>query len=240
MPDSPPAEPAATKLAIPDAAAQNAAKKQVQDIYRKKLSDAKTFLEKRDLAEEFLTLAMETKDDSASRYVLFEEAAKLATQVPDFDIAMRAVEEWGKHFEVDTWALKKDALKDIGAQATLPQNARRFTEAVLPIIDAAEAAEKWDEAPEIHKLATAAAGRSGTVNCGRSCAAAASDSKPCGNSGSWPNWLASDWKPNPTILANAALGKYLCLVRQRWEKGLPYLIKSDEEGHAALKQAAEK
>ena len=188
-----------------------------------------------------MTLAMETKDDSASRYVLFEEAAKLATQAPDFDIAMRTVEEWGKHFEVDTWALKKDALKDIGAQATLPQNVRRFTEAVLPIIDAAEAAEKWDEASDIHKLATAAAARSGDSELRKKLQGRGDRLKAMRKQWELAELARQRLETEPdNPLANAALGKYLCLVRQQWEKGLPYLSKSDEEGHAALNQAAEK
>jgi WD40 repeat protein len=240
MPKSPPAEPAATNLAIPDAAARNAARKQVQDLYRQKLSDAKTFLEKRDLAEELLTLAIETKDDSASRYVLFEEAAELATQAPDFDVAMRAVEEWGKHFEVDIWALKKEALKDIGAEATLPHNARRFAEAVLPIVDAAEAAEKWDEASDIHKLATAAAARSGDGELRTKLRGRGERLEAMQKQGKLAEQARQRLEAEPdNPLANAALGKYLCLVRQQWEKGLPYLCKSDD-GHAALKQAAEK
>jgi len=228
----------ASKPAVPDTAARAAARKQVEDVFAAQIDAATTAQNKSDLAGEFGRLAQETRDDAAARYVLFEDAIKLAIQAADLDLALTSIDGLEEAFEVNGWPLRKNAFKEMAGRFTAPQLAGQYADTAMEVVERAVGAERFDDALDLHKVATAAAARSGAAERRTAVRRRGTEIEILQKQWSLAQLARQRLKTEPeNAKANLALGKYLCLGKQQWTEGLLYLAQGDDE---SLRQAAEK
>ena len=103
---------AAEQRPIPDASELEAARRLVQEKYAPHYT-RKNSKDRARLAREFFSLAEEAGTSDALRFVLFEEARKLAIEGRDAETCRRAIAGLGQSFRVDTLPLEARAAMDL-------------------------------------------------------------------------------------------------------------------------------
>jgi hypothetical protein len=235
QPADPPLD--ADKQSVPAAKDLEAAEKQMRDLFRSDLSKAKKADQKGSLAQKLLREAAKVEDDPASQFVLWREAAELATAAGDAAIMRQAVDEIAATFRVDELGLKAEYLKRMGTAAKTPDAAKGLVRHCMDVADEVVVLDRYDVAGELGDIAVGLANRSRTPALQKEVKA-------------WRERLAlsaAQWDAaeearkkldvDPDdIAANRVLGRYLCFVTRDWKKGLPFLALA---GDAELKKAAE-
>lgn len=112
-PDTP-AEPAVTsdkptaeKRAVPETAAQTAALKDIKTQHQTEYGQAKSDEKRLFLARTLLEQARADQSDAARTYVLFQEAALLASQAGDSSLSAEAVHELTDQFQVSSFVIEE-------------------------------------------------------------------------------------------------------------------------------------
>jgi len=113
---------AAGRTAIPDEEAFKQAGKLVRELFAKQYADL-TPLGRRNLARALLTSAAAETGDIAGRYTLLREAIEAAISMPDLPLALQAIEDIGRHFDIPTVEEKARLIARIGPKLTQPQDA---------------------------------------------------------------------------------------------------------------------
>ena len=153
-PDERPAvQPRAERLAIPEQAQQDEARKLVVDIFGKELSAAKSPTEKIALANKLLRQAAESKNDPPGCYVLMLIARDLAVDANDLDQLLRTMEVLGATFKVAGSEDKLNALTTFSARGLKPATYKTTAEAALRESRVAGEAEDYDAAIKLARLA---------------------------------------------------------------------------------------
>ncbi len=224
-----------SKLPVPDAAAQKAARSTVRELFK---SDyAKTGLgDRKVLVGKLLRQSIETKDDPNARFVLLQEARSLAAEAGDVATALQAVDELSGQFEVDRVALKHLTLATTSLSARDPSTMSAAAERLLQLVDEALAdlnvgvAEK--SASQALNMAKASENMPLTARV---------TAKLKELSG-WKSKIAQvqaakdRLKANPDDGdANLSVGRFTCLTLGKWVSGIPFLAKGSD---AALKTLA--
>ena len=218
------------KQALPDQTAQAKALKLVLDIFGDDLKAAKDPEAKAKLAATFLQQGRESKDDSANRYVLFREARTLASQAGDIVLALLAVDELARDFEVDALEMKSATLGEVADHVASKEAGKALLDLVLPIINEAVEADNYATALSLGKVAETAAKKSKVI------ALVAQVQKRNEEVAAMQKGFArlqnyiDRIKQNPEDgEANLELGKYYAFFKGRWEKALPLLAMGSAE-----------
>jgi serine/threonine-protein kinase len=219
-----PEPPKPTKGPVPDAAKLTAAGKTLRERYkedyaRKTGSDA--------LATARKLLALDAPEDAAQNYARLLDARDFAAAGSDPQLALSAVERLAESFVVDALLLKTDGL--------VACNARTTTDGVTAIATAAFAhfddcvqADRYDLALRLVKKAKEVSDP--LKNDEMKAAAAARDkqvtllNKEFQSVAAYARTLGE--KPDD-VPANAQMGRFYCLVKEDWGRGLPLLAKGD-------------
>lgn len=194
--------------------------------------------EKRALVEKLIRLAAETGDDLAARYVMLRDARDIAIDLNDPLLAVQAINELAKEYELDGPVQTLEALEKIIASSPNATALKGVADSAGPAADDLSAADSFDEAVQFAQLAVNAArkGRLGPVATEEAdyrltWAKKARDLfaaiRPAVDK------LRTD--PNDPE-ANSIVGKYRCFVQGRWDDGLKHLALSTS---AALREVAE-
>lgn len=227
-PDSAPSPPSA-RLPIPGAEALAAADELVREVYAREIARADDSAKRKALAQLYYDEARETDDDPAGCYVLLREARELAKGVGDAKLAVAAVDETARRFEIDGQALQQETLRALADAARTPSAAREVAHVALDLMDAAADAERFSAAMDYARAAYAAAkkARDGalvndTLDRGKAVQARQQEYEQIAAARAT---LAA--QPDDPA-ANLAVGRYLCLAQGDWEHGLPLLVKGGE------------
>lgn len=231
------------RLPVPDKATQDRERTRLREAYRARLAQAKNPADKGILAGELLREAKETQDQPAARFALLALARDLSLAAGEPARFREATEEISREFEVDLLAEQTRALVE-ASEEKLPA-AVRSALAHLAIELALEAvlADSFDAADQL-------------ARAGRQYA-----NMPLGIKGRDPNAIRQaaelseriPWykeqreaalQAEKTLAQNPAdakasqvLGVYYALLKERWEQGLPLLLKSDDATLRALAEA---
>ncbi len=223
------------KAFIPDQDKQRDAERTIKDVFK---SDYAKRLpgERQALAQKLLQQSIDTKFDPVSKYVLLKESITVAAQAGDIDLAMLSADELDKNYAVDSIAIKMDALaKATGVATTVAANKALIAQ-YASLRDSALALDNYDLASRLGAFAE---------NSARKCQDPAlvsqtqirnkevRESQEEFDKVKRAMQVLKDKPDNPE--SNLAAGRYLCLTKGDWEKGLPLLIKSSD---ATLKSIA--
>jgi hypothetical protein len=137
---------------VPAADARAAAEKSVTQEFAVTLRGARSPEQKAYLVEQLLEAAA-ASDDAARQYALLCEAGARAAIAGDAPRALAAIDELGRWFEVDTLALKTQALSKTRTAGQTPEESAQVAEAALSLLD------QVNDRPELARtLAATAAG----------------------------------------------------------------------------------
>ena len=238
---APPETTAAGNRAIPPSDdARATARKLVHEVFAENFGKSKAPSEKAALADTLLAQAGKSQD-LAERFVLVDEARKLATSAGEVDRTLAAVREQATHFEIDTWATMAASIDELSKSITVNTARKRLAEAVLEQVDAAIAEDNYDQAKRMLATALAISKKAGDVTLTRQVTIRGREVVERGRSFETIRKATDTLKGSPDDPeANLALGIHLCFARQDWSQGLTHLAKGSDATLAdAARQEAE-
>jgi uncharacterized protein (TIGR03067 family) len=235
---SPLAAQEAKKTKPPSAKEVAEATKLVKDLYKQDYAEAQDNAAARvKLAATLLKQAKDTKDEAAARFVLLREARDLAAQGGDLTLANEAIEETNAHFAVNLAELKAAAIL-AAAPVVSADKGKAVVELTLEVLSEVLQQDNLDTAHKLLKAATELANRSKSLGLLTRIEKRRAEVQAVEKALAQVKEYAEALKKNPEdAKANLEMGKYLCLLRGNWDKGLPLLAKgSDEELKALAKK----
>jgi hypothetical protein len=239
------AEPDATasakRVAVPSEATRTAALKDVRSLYSEDYSH-RGAPERKALAVTLLKKGTETHDDPAVSYELLSEARDIAASVADMEVAMKAVADLARQFQIspsDVAQMKVSAFKAgrMAAAAVAPADAIGLAEAALSAVEGLVEADDFASAATLAEVAMQVAeGHDNSIyDVARATLKDVQSRKV-----EYENMVKAN-----TILASnpndkAALsisGRYACLITDNWVGGLPMLLKGSDQNLANAAKA---
>jgi formylglycine-generating enzyme required for sulfatase activity len=227
-----PAGPAAKRSAVPDAAKLRETEAAVRKTFN--IDQAKTAKDKAALARTLLQAATSSGAKDAELYVLLRTAKDLAAQGLDVKTALEAIDARADAFDADAKSEKVDLFVKTTAKGT---EASVWGGAALELAKEMSDADDYDSAI---KLATRAETLSRTTtdkwlhDLAKEREKELTDWKRLAD-GLKPHYKTLETKPDDAT-ASSAVGKFVCLAKGEWTRGLPMLAKGSD---AALKGLAE-
>jgi len=230
-------EPAVPKLLlpVPDEAAQGRAAKLIAEIYKPAYDSDKTPQQKDALAKKLLQDGKETSGDPAGRFVLLRTAREVAAKAADWKTAFEAADELGRDYEVDVLDMKTSILTTVAANSQHPFQFKALLDVIGVVLDDAVVSKRFDLSQRLADLGASTVKNSlgpvvTTVPEKRQAvtetvAAAYADGAIA---------FATLQKNPEDPQANSTAGKLLCIVRNRWDLGLPMLTLGSDEQLKAL------
>jgi len=221
------------KLPMPDQASLARQERTIKELFKSDF--AKKFpSEILQLANNLVSQAQETKDDPASRYVLYREASYLAARAGEFAGALAVLDELGREFDTDIAPLKIAALKmalEKGPSGNSgPFNNRYFSEAALFVFPDAIASSDPQTANELLSLAETAAKAAANEQLMERIKARRADlTEVLKQFEDFQGGQAKLVMKADDPSASLAVGRYLCFIKGDWKQGLPLLKQGNDE-----------
>jgi hypothetical protein len=224
--------------AIPAADDRKAAHQRIKSVYRKDFDAATSIEKKLTLARKLLGEAIETRDDSASQYVLLDLAKDLSINCGSSTLACQIIRELSTRFAVDGVHAKVDALQKLAKMAvrTAAANQELLNNA-FAAIDEAVAADRLDLAARLAQFAVASAKKTKDRELSKRANQRGKQIQEQQKSFELAAKAAKtlqDQSDNPE--ANLRVGSYLCFVKGDWNRGLPLLVKGSDPSLHELAQ----
>jgi len=235
--DTKPSETSAdTRGPVPDAAAQQKALAQLKDVLKDEYAKAVTAEGSLTLARHLGKLAGDEKDDVVARYVMAMQGLELAIRGGDVQLASAFVGGLTTNYQIDGWELKSKTLTQLSHTVKTGEGRVQIARASLELAEQALAEDRGDAALE---LAAAGATIAGALadqplrDQVRDLRERARKLKLLSDEAKAARAKLATAPDDPD--ANLVLGRYLCLRRNNWTEGLPYLLKGNDP---ALKELA--
>ena len=105
----------AKKAPVPDAKAQAAATASSKTPTASELSTAKSSEQRIALAEKFLQLAEVDEKNPSAQFVLLQHVIDLSTQGRNCQLAMQAIDDLDRSFEIDLFGIKAELIRKCGS-----------------------------------------------------------------------------------------------------------------------------
>jgi WD domain, G-beta repeat len=236
VPASRSVQPDKDKLAEPDAAALAKAQKTLNKMFKDDLAKAKTEpAAARELADVLLREARQTSEDPPLRFAALVLARDLAAQAGDTTLALAAIDELSKHYVFEALVMKAKMLILAADKVASKEDHHGITETALGFLEEALANDNYKIAEELVKAAEDSASKSKNLQLVARVEKRVQEvdqaKKEFGRMQKFVDILA---KTPDDPAANAEMGKYFCLVKGNWERGLPMLVKGGEKGYLDL------
>ncbi len=218
------------KLPPPGEAAQAKARAAVKRIFQDSYAEAqKSDAARRVLALKVFNESRATREDPVLRYIGYLEARDLAASAGDLRLAFSAIDELNKLYVIDAAAMRIDMLQGAAKNVQGEFPLRQLTEVTLRFVSEAVAADRFDAAQKLLRIAEEAAIRSKSLPLlGRVKKRAEQvEAMRTGYQNVQPALVALKKNPDNAD-ANQTAGRYFCLTRGSWEKGLPLLARGKD------------
>jgi hypothetical protein len=211
-------------IPVPANATQDAFIATVREAYAADLKAAKAPDDRIKLAKKLLTLASESKDDPASQFVLLKDARDLATLAIDIEKAFEAVDQIAERYDVNAIEWKVKVLQDASNAVRPRESNRSIASQGMELVQQAIAGDDFDRAETAAKLAIAAANRVPDAMLIKEAAAVVKEIPTLRTAYRQIQPALQVLVDNPADPSAAVIvGKYYCLVKGDWPKGLPLL-----------------
>lgn len=226
--------PAPARVSVPDKPALAAAEKLIRDLFKVEFASKKP-ADRAEFSKKLLAQALESGNDPAAQYVLFDQSLTIAVSLGEVETALRASEQMARRFKVDGLAQQDTLLTDLSRTVRTSEGAQALLTIATTLMNRAVDADDYDSARKMATLAMTVARKSQN-------AAATSQlqtrvrqidqlKKDYDVVKGAIATLATD--PNDAA-ANLAMGKFLALSKEDLEGALPYLAKGSEATLASL------
>lgn len=177
------------------------------------------------LAEKLLAMGREVKDDLLTQYVLLREARDLAAAAGASETSLKAIEELGEKFDIDSFDMKMEALEKIARLVRDANTAGVVARAYFVLVVEAVKADKYDHATTALNKASSAAKVAKDAFLSSRAQELRDDLQ----------LLKRDYElvkaalEKPGAVKSEAVGRYLCFVKDDWATGLPMLASEAKE-----------
>ncbi|NQT14359.1 MAG: WD40 repeat domain-containing protein [Planctomycetes bacterium] len=209
---------------MPDTEVQARAQELIRDIYGKKYDAAKNSKQKTDLAKKLLDQAAESKGDPGSHFVLLRVAKDVAVLAADAETALDAVNHIVATYDVDAMEMRLACAKRLASEAKLSSQHAALAAQVYALVDIAVAEDNFDAASQLGEMARAAAQKARSYPLLKQIAARMQKLDEVRQAHAEYQKAVARLEESPTDPeANLAAGRYLCLSRSDWERGIPML-----------------
>lgn len=209
----------------PARAAQKAAEKLIREVFKEEYSK-RAPEEMVALAKALLKEGLEPTEDTTTRYVLLREAREIAAKAGDVKTAFRAIDEIGTLFKIDALKMKSSTLSQAAKKAKTPAELRSLASHYLSLAEDAGDADDYKTASKAAvsaaKLAKRLTDKSLIAKASARAKHFAGLKKPYEKVKSAKRTLAK--KPDDEA-ANRTVGRFLCLRKGDWDRGLAFLSK---------------
>jgi hypothetical protein len=223
------------KLPVPTDDALAEALKLAKEVYGDEYRDAKTDAEKTTLARALIDKARESQEDPAGRFVLLRLARDIAAQAGDAETSLDAADELARAFQIDTLPMQVETLKKVSRVVSLPKHCSVVAERAAILLDSVLREDDFDQAATIGDLALAAARKSGKPEAIKEVANRNREIDDIRKTYMAIKDMRARLEEKPTDPeANLAVGRYACLLKGDWEKGIPMLALGSDEKLKAL------
>ena len=215
----------AGRATVPDEIALKQARGMVHELLKEEFADA-TPQGRNALARKLLSLGLATSDDPTGRYDLLREARDAAIVVGDLDTALHAAGELGRLYQLDPLELKGDVIVQLAPRLPELRDPALLAAHGLLVVEAmARRGMFVGAAPLISVVRqTAAASRNSSFSAAVRARLAATELKLAEFDRAKEAFDKLKIDPNDAD-ANLAAGRFHCLVRDDFPKGLPLLAK---------------
>jgi WD40 repeat protein len=232
-------QPPAGQAPVLGDAARARAEALVRKLYAEEFEETKkTAAAAQALAATLLRESKATKDDPALRFAGLSEARDLAARAGDAATCLEAVDELVKHYAVKGLGMKSRGLATAARNATGKEAGLAVVEAALGLIDDALYEDDYAAAATLIEAAETAAARLKNLalygRVDRRAQEVEAARREFERLKTFADRLAKDAQDAE---ANYQLGRYSCLIKGNWERGLPLLAKG---GHADWQALARK
>ena len=223
-------QPPATQAPVPNDAAQARAEALVRKLYTAEFAEAKkTTAAAQALAATLLRESKATKDDPALRFAGLSQARDLAARAGDAAVCLEAVDELVKHYPVKGLGMKSRSLATAARNAPNKEANLAVVEAALGLIDDALYEDDFAVAATLIEAAETAAARLKSLalygRVDRRAQEVEAARREHERMKTFADRLAKD---AADAEANYQLGRYSCLIKGNWERGLPLLAKGNQ------------
>jgi hypothetical protein len=216
------------RVPVPDPVVQQFALRVLREAHEDEYQQAVTGEEKRKIAEKLLELARSLEADPAGRFVALQTCRKIAVEAGDMKLALSAADALIQGFEVDEIKELTEVLAGSLGQSLSDDDSEQLLKVAGPLFRSAMQRDEYDAAEQILAAGVAAARRLRNTKLTGELANVRKELTAARKA-----W--SDIEHDVEILladphdpvANQKVGGYYCFVKQRWEDGLPLLVRSD-------------
>jgi hypothetical protein len=227
--------PPAAVVAVPDSAALDKATRTIKDLFKDEIDAARTPAAKLELAKNLLQRGIDTQADPAGQYVLLRMARDYAVIAADAGLAVQAIDELARSFQIDALTMKIEMLTSLSKITMIPAQGKMFAETAIAVADEAIAADNYDIAKQSTALALAAAKKTRDAELNKQMVNRAKEVEALEDAFRSVKTAQAtlDAKPlDPE--ANLAVGRYRSLVKGDWDRGVPMLALGNDPKLKAL------
>jgi hypothetical protein len=229
---------------VPDAAAQDKAEKLIkgllkEDYAKKKPAEMLALVTKlaKEAKDGFYVTAVNRVDGTVARFVLLREARDLAIQAGETAMVLQLVDQMVQEYALPAPTTKAAALEKLGPVVP-PAGSKVFVDASLLVAKEALAADEFDSADRLLKVAGAVAQKAKNLPLVASVNARSEEAKGLRKEYDRVTQAVAVLKKDPkNPEACTAVGRYYSLMKGQWEEGLPLLADGKDE---KLKELAKK
>jgi hypothetical protein len=224
------------KAKLPVEEEQKAALVVIGDVYKSDYEKAKTAAQKVELAKKLLNEGAATKDDPISRFVLFRVARDIAAKQGDLTTAFDAIGRIETEYEVDALPMKIEAATLVVKALKTPKDHQACAASLGTLIGEAIALDRYDHAKSLVALALGCAREGREADQIKLLVAKTKEIEELAAEFDKMKDAKALLDSKPTDpAANLAVGKFLCLVKGDWKRGVTMLALGDND---ELKAAA--
>lgn len=227
--------PADDRIAVPDKAAQDKTLSGLRDVFKSDFDAAESSARKLDLSRKLLAVGIESKEAATDRFVLFQEARRLATEAVAVDDALAISERIGNEFQLDELALQAETIAGLTGTVQSAQDRKALAERALVFLEEAMQSHRIEIAQRMATSAlTAARGArdQGLIKKITGQQQELEKSVAVFNQGQAA--LAALEKNPQDADARTTAGRFLCLFQGNWERGLPLLVEGNDKALQAI------
>ncbi|HUT88234.1 MAG TPA: CARDB domain-containing protein [Thermoguttaceae bacterium] len=223
---------------LPDAPAQARAQELLRDVYGEEYDAAKTSEQKTELARKLLDQAAKSPADPANHFVLLRVAKEVAILAADCETALDAVERIVATYDVDAMEARLECVQGLADAAKLSSQRAALAVHACSLVDVALAEDDFEAAGRFGQIAEDLAKRGRDYSLAKEVIARMEKLDEIRQAHAEYQKAQARLDESPTDAeANLAAGRYLCLSRGDWDRGIPMLALG---GDPALKVPAVK
>lgn len=219
---------AGPKLAVPDEPSQTAVLVQVKELFEEEYRQTKPHA-RLALAARLIRHAQGSQGQPAERYVMLNEAQRLAEQSNDCLMALAAVDEMAGRFEVDGVKMKVETLEQVARKARSPAAAALIADLTFALGEEALDSDAYDSVSALYRQVEVAVRKASGAE--RAQVVERQQQEMAERRRLWElsQTAAAMLEGSPdSPQANLALGRFHGLAKEDWNQALPFLAKGSD------------